>query len=31
MAEVEFVADEHGGVTVMRDGHPQSHVDVDDP
>lgn len=31
MAEVEFVPDEHGGVTVMRDGHPQSHVDVDDP
>lgn len=33
MAEsaVEFVADEHGGVTVMRDGHPQSHVDPEDP
>lgn len=27
----EFVEDEHGGVTVMRDGHPQSHVDLDDP
>lgn len=31
MAEVELVLDEQGGVTVMRDGHPQSHVDVDDP
>ncbi|KRE35384.1 hypothetical protein ASG73_16970 [Janibacter sp. Soil728] len=31
MATVELVPDEHGGVTVMRDGHPQSHVDVDDP
>ena len=33
MAEsaVEFVPDEHGGVTVMRDGHPQSHVDLEDP
>lgn len=31
MTEVEFVPDEHGGVTVMRDGHPQSHVDIDDP
>lgn len=30
-AEVEFVDDEHGGVTVMRDGHPQSHVDPEDP
>ncbi len=30
-AEVEFVPDEHGGVTVMRDGHPQSHVDPEDP
>lgn len=27
----EFVDDEYGGVTVMRDGHPQSHVDLDDP
>lgn len=26
-----FVEDERGGVTVMRDGHPQSHVDLDDP
>lgn len=31
MAGVEFVTDEHGGVTVMRDGHPQSHVDPEDP
>lgn len=31
MAEIEFVPDEHGGVTVMRDGHPQSHVDPEDP
>lgn len=31
MAGIEFVPDEHGGVTVMRDGHPQSHVDVADP
>ena len=31
MAAVEFVDDEHGGVTVMRDGHPQSHVDPEDP
>lgn len=30
-AAVEFVPDEHGGVTVMRDGHPQSHVDLTDP
>ncbi|WP_338749837.1 spermidine synthase [Janibacter alittae] len=30
-AEIEFVPDEHGGVTVMRDGHPQSHVDLADP
>lgn len=27
----EFVSDDRGGVTVMRDGHPQSHVDLDDP
>lgn len=27
----EFQADGHGGVTVMRDGHPQSHVQLDDP
>lgn len=26
-----FVTDERGGVTVMRDGHPQSHVDLADP
>lgn len=26
-----FIPDEHGGVTVMRDGHPQSHVNLDDP
>lgn len=31
MAEVEFLPDEHGGVTVMRDGHPQSYVDPQDP
>lgn len=31
MAEIEFVPDEHGGVTVMRDGHPQSHIDIEDP
>ena len=29
--EVELVEDEGGGVTVMRDGHPQSHVQLDDP
>lgn len=28
---IEFVPDEHGGVTVLRDGHPQSHVDPEDP
>lgn len=27
----QFVPDDAGGVTVMRDGHPQSHVDIDDP
>lgn len=27
----EFVRDDHGGVTVMRDGHPQSHVVPDAP
>lgn len=26
-----FLRDERGGVTVMRDGHPQSYVDPDDP
>lgn len=29
-AAFEFIPDDHG-VTVMRDGHPQSHVDLDDP
>lgn len=28
---IEFVPDEHGGVTVWREGYPQSHVDVEDP
>lgn len=28
---IDLVEDEHGGVTVMLDGHPQSYVDVDDP
>ena len=27
----EFRADDRGGVTVLRDGHPQSHVDLHDP
>lgn len=27
----QFVRDDHGGVTVMRDGHPQSHVVPDAP
>ncbi len=31
MAEIDFVPDEHGGVTVTVDGHPQSHVDLEDP
>lgn len=26
-----FQQDERGGVTVLRDGHPQSHVDLHDP
>lgn len=26
-----FEPDGHGGITVMRDGHPQSHVVLDDP
>lgn len=30
-ARFTFEADVHGGVTVMRDGHPQSHVVLDDP
>lgn len=28
---IELVGDERGGVTVVRDGHPQSHVQLDDP
>lgn len=28
---VEFVTDEHGGVTVLLHGHPQSYVQPDDP
>ncbi|TWD16941.1 spermidine synthase [Marihabitans asiaticum] len=31
MSEIELVSDEHGGVTVVVDGQPQSYVDVDDP
>lgn len=31
MPQTEFRADERGGVTVLRDGHPQSYVDLDDP
>lgn len=27
----DFQADDRGGVTVLRDGHPQSHVDLRDP
>ncbi|WP_446665062.1 spermidine synthase [Flexivirga sp. B27] len=27
----DFQQDERGGVTVLRDGHPQSHVDLHDP
>jgi spermidine synthase len=27
----EFRTDDRGGVTVLRDGHPQSHVDLRDP
>ncbi|MBB2894178.1 fused MFS/spermidine synthase [Flexivirga oryzae] len=27
----EFRPDDRGGVTVLRDGHPQSHVDLHDP
>lgn len=27
----DLQADERGGVTVLRDGHPQSHVDLHDP
>jgi len=29
--EVRFEADDRGGVTVVRDGHPQSHVCLTDP
>ncbi|AKU18690.1 hypothetical protein VV02_06405 [Luteipulveratus mongoliensis] len=28
---MELVRDERGGVTVVRDGHPQSYVQLDDP
>ncbi|WP_346770740.1 spermidine synthase [Luteipulveratus flavus] len=28
---IELVTDERGGVTVVRDGHPQSYVQPDDP
>ncbi|OLT38899.1 hypothetical protein BJF86_09705 [Serinicoccus sp. CNJ-927] len=28
---MEIVRDERGGATVLRDGHPQSYVDLDDP
>lgn len=28
---IELVPDEDGGTLVVRDGHPQSHVDLDDP
>ncbi len=31
MSDIDFVADERGGVTVIRDGHPQSHVQPGDP
>lgn len=31
MTDIDFVPDDRGGVTVMRDGHPQSHVQPDDP
>ncbi|WP_265445600.1 spermidine synthase [Flexivirga meconopsidis] len=27
----DFAPDDRGGVTVLRDGHPQSHVDLADP
>lgn len=29
--QFDFQADDRGGVTVLRDGHPQSHVDLHDP
>lgn len=31
MPRIELVPDEHGGVTVLRDGHPQSYIALDDP
>ncbi|XVX19820.1 spermidine synthase [Actinomycetota bacterium] len=31
MSDLEFVPDGEGGVIVMRDGQPQSHVVLDDP
>lgn len=31
MADVELVPDDRGGVTVLSDGHPQSHVCLADP
>ena len=30
-AHFELQTDDRGGVTVLRDGHPQSHVDLHDP
>lgn len=30
-ADIEFGTDERGGITVLRDGHPQSYVDLEDP
>lgn len=30
-ARLQLVRDERGGVTLVLDGHPQSHVDLDDP
>lgn len=29
--QIEIQIDERGGATVVRDGHPQSYVDLDDP
>nr|WP_157509145.1 fused MFS/spermidine synthase [Luteipulveratus halotolerans] len=31
VSQIELVRDEQGGVTVVRDGHPQSYVQPDDP
>lgn len=31
LSSLELTIDERGGVTVIRDGHPQSHVQPDDP